>query len=120
MRRDVQNCVASLLPELPVEEWPSREPEQYQLRLLLLTEHFVPAKGGSITWMLNTYSRFNPHKVIVVASPQEGDIATDQVLPFQVIRIPMTMADWDPTVPTSLYRYLRIMWHVYHHCRTHH
>jgi phosphatidylinositol alpha-1,6-mannosyltransferase len=30
----------------------------------------------------------------------------------------MTMADWDPTVPASLCQYLRIIRHVYHHCRT--
>ena len=89
-------------------------------RLLVLTEHFVPAKGGSITWMLNTYSRFDPREVVVIAAPQEGDTRIDQVLPFRVVRIPMLMTDWDPTVPASLVRYLRIMWHVYRQCHTHH
>ena len=79
----------------------------------------MPAKGGSITWMLNTYSRFDPREVVVVASPQEGDTHIDQVLPFRVVRIPMLMTDWDPTVPASLVRYLRIMWHVYRQCHTH-
>src|SRR5687767_13421293 len=86
-------------------------------RLLVLTEHFVPAKGGSITWMLNTYSRLDSRGITVVASPQEGDAQVDEKLPFRVVRVPMLMADWDPTVPASLVRYLRILWHVYRECR---
>src|SRR5574341_1303425 len=88
-------------------------------RLLVLTENFVPTKGGSITWMLNTYSRFDPREVVVVTSPQEGDTSIDKALPFQVVRIPMTLNDWDPTKPASLLRYLRVMWHVYRQCHTH-
>jgi phosphatidylinositol alpha-1,6-mannosyltransferase len=89
---------------------------QPPLHLLVLTENFVPTKGGTITWMLNTYSRFDAQGVVVVTSPQEGDACFDQALPFRVVRIPVTMADWDPTVPASLVQYLRIMWHVYRYC----
>jgi phosphatidylinositol alpha-1,6-mannosyltransferase len=69
--------------------------------------------------MLNTYSRFDPQEVVVMASPQEGDTHIDQVLPFRVVRIPMRMTDWDPTVPASLIQYLHIVWHVYRQCLTH-
>jgi phosphatidylinositol alpha-1,6-mannosyltransferase len=68
--------------------------------------------------MLNTYSRFDPCEVVVVASPQEGHTHIDQGLPFRVVRIPMHMTDWDPTVPASLMRYLYIVWHVYRQCHT--
>src|SRR5262245_14500318 len=117
MDRGVQNHIAPLPMCLPKEHM--SPPEQPLCRLLVLTEHFVPAKGGSITWMLNTYSRFDPREVMVFASPQEGDTYVDQRLPFRVVRVPMLMADWDPTVPASLVRYLRIMWHVYRQCRMH-
>ena len=71
MDRGVQDCAVPLLAGLPEEQQlPLAQP---LLRLLVLTEHFVPAKGGSITWMLNTYSRFDPREIVVVASPQEGD-----------------------------------------------
>jgi len=69
--------------------------------------------------MLNTYSRFDPREVVVVASPQEGDTHIDRVLPFGVVRIPMLMVDWDPMVPASLVQYLHIMWHVYRQCHMH-
>jgi phosphatidyl-myo-inositol dimannoside synthase len=113
MDRGIQGYAAALPACLPEEH------KSPLCRLLVLTEHFVPAKGGSITWMLNTYSRFDPREVIVVTSPQEADIRTDQVLPFPVLRIPMTLNDWDPTVPASLLRYIRVMWHVYRQCAMH-
>lgn len=118
MDRDVQDYAVPLLASLPDEQKPHLE--QDLPRLLVLTENFVPAKGGSITWMLNTYGRFDPLEVVVVTSSQEGDARTDQVLPFRVVRIPMTLNDWDPTRPASLRWYLRVMWHVHRQCHAHH
>jgi phosphatidylinositol alpha-1,6-mannosyltransferase len=118
MNRGAQNYTAPLTHCLHKEE--RTFVQQPSLRLLVLTENFVPAKGGTITWMLNTYSRFDPQEIIVVTSTQEGDACIDQVFPFRVERIPVTMADWDPTVPASLVRYLRSMWHIYRHCHMHH
>jgi phosphatidylinositol alpha-1,6-mannosyltransferase len=69
--------------------------------------------------MLNTYSRFDPREVVVVTSPQAGDAHIDEMLPFRVVRIPMTLNDWDPTGPASLLRYLRIIWQIYRQCHTH-
>lgn len=115
MHRSVQDYVEPLLTDLPGAQMPSVEP--LRLRVLVLTEQFVPAKGGSITWMLNAYSRFEPREVVVVTSSQEGDTHIDAMLPFRVVRMPMAMADWDPTVPASLVRYLRILWQVYRQCR---
>jgi phosphatidyl-myo-inositol dimannoside synthase len=117
MARGVQDHTAPLPMCLPEEH--TSPPEQPLCRLLVLTENFAPAKGGSITWMLNTYSRFDPREVVVVTSPHEGDTRTDRALPFQVVRIPMTLDDWDPTRPASLFRYLQAMWQVYHQCQTH-
>jgi phosphatidylinositol alpha-1,6-mannosyltransferase len=82
----------------------------------VLTEHFLPVKGGSVRWLLNTYSRYQPAEVLVVAAPQPGDTLVDQALPFRVKRLPMAMADWDPTVPASLCCYLRLLWGVYTLC----
>jgi len=118
MDRDVQDYAVPLLSDLSDEQKPHTE--QALPRLLVLTENFVPARGGSITWMLNTYSRFDPLGVVVVTSSQKGDARTDQTLPFRVVRIPMTLNDWDPTRPASLRWYLRVMWHVYRQCHTHH
>jgi phosphatidylinositol alpha-1,6-mannosyltransferase len=87
------------------------------LCILVLTEHFLPTVGGSITWLLNTYGRFSPDEVFLLASSQTGDHEADAKLPFAVKRVPMHMGDWDPTVPTSLWRYLYIVRQAYNVCR---
>jgi phosphatidyl-myo-inositol dimannoside synthase len=89
------------------------------MHVLVLTEHFLPSVGGSINWLVNTYSRYRPNEVVFVASQHEGDQLVDHTLPFRVERIPMTMQDWDPTVPTSLRRYLQISRYVHRSCRKH-
>ena len=67
------------------------------MRILVLTEHFLPAVGGSITWLVNTYSRYCPSNTVVIASRHSASGLIDHKLPFRVERIAMTMADWDPT-----------------------
>jgi phosphatidylinositol alpha-1,6-mannosyltransferase len=75
---------------------------------LVLSEHFLPACGGTITWLVQTYSRYDPDEVVFVVGQCADTQLTDQMLPFQVERIQMTMADWDPTQPASLWRYLQM------------
>jgi phosphatidyl-myo-inositol dimannoside synthase len=89
------------------------------VRILVLTEHFLPAVGGSITWLVNTYSRYRPADTILIAGQHAGAAVIDAGLPFLVERTAMTMADWDPTLPSSLRRYLHISRHVYASCRRH-
>ena len=52
MDRGVQEYAEPILVGLPEEQ--KLLLGQPSFRLLVFTEHFVPAKGGSITWMLNT------------------------------------------------------------------
>jgi phosphatidyl-myo-inositol dimannoside synthase len=87
------------------------------VRILVLTEHFLPAVGGSITWLVNTYSRYRPSDTILIAGQHAGAGGIDPALPFRVERTVMTMADWDPTLPSSLSRYLQISRYVYASCR---
>jgi phosphatidyl-myo-inositol dimannoside synthase len=86
------------------------------MRTLVLTEHFLPSVGGSINWLINTYSRYAPDEVVFVAPQEARHDASDRALPFRVERIPMRMFDWDPTRPSSLYRYLSLTWRVKKMC----
>ena len=86
------------------------------MRILVLTEHFLPAVGGSITWIVNTYSRYCPSNTVVIASRHSASGRIDHKLPFRVERIAMTMTDWDPTLPSSLIRYLQIIVYVSRCC----
>lgn len=73
---------------------------------LVLSEHFLPGCGGTITWLCETYSRFAPGEVVVVAGEKGNTADLDRTLPFKVERLRMLMHDWDPTQPASLWRYL--------------
>ena len=85
---------------------------------LVLTEYFLPTHGGSINWLVQTYSRYAPSDVIVVAPQCPGDREVDFTLPFRVERVVMSMTDWDPTAPASLWRYFRLLQHVYRSSRS--
>ncbi len=89
------------------------------MKSLILTEYFLPMEGGSITWLLNTYCRFNTDEVLFVAGSRNRDQDMDRNLPFRVERMPMQMTDWDPTVPSSLLRYIKIIVRLYKICRKH-
>jgi phosphatidyl-myo-inositol dimannoside synthase len=75
------------------------------LPTLVLSEHFLPDCGGSITWLLQTYSKYSSGEVVVAAGEYGDTMMVDQNLPFTVERIRMSMSDWDPTRPASLSRY---------------
>jgi phosphatidylinositol alpha-1,6-mannosyltransferase len=79
---------------------------------LVLADVFVPSLGGSIHWLLNTYSRYNAREVIVVAPRCHGDTMADKALPFRVYRVSKVMREWDPTVPMSFARYIEKLWYT--------
>jgi phosphatidyl-myo-inositol dimannoside synthase len=87
---------------------------------LVLSEHFLPACGGTITWLLQTYRRYKPAEVVVVAGEHRDAQLVDPTLPFKVERIAMSMSEWDPTAPASLWRYATMLRHVLRSCRQHH
>jgi len=83
-----------------------------RVRTLVLSEHFLPNCGGTITWLYETYRRFAPGEVLVVADENGNTETLDSALPFTVERVRMRMEDWDPTQAASLWRYLAIFRHV--------
>jgi phosphatidylinositol alpha-1,6-mannosyltransferase len=86
---------------------------------LVISENFLPDCGGTITWILQTYRRYRPAEVVLVAGEHGDTRLLDQTLPFKVERIPMSVNEWDPTAPASLWRYSCILRHVLRSCRRH-
>jgi phosphatidyl-myo-inositol dimannoside synthase len=84
---------------------------------LVLSENFLPDCGGTITWIVQTYRRYHPAEVVLVTGEHGDTRLLDNTLPFTIERIPMSMPEWDPTVPASLWRYLCILRHVLCSCR---
>jgi phosphatidyl-myo-inositol dimannoside synthase len=89
------------------------------LPTLVLSEHFLPQCGGSITWLLQTYGRYSSGEAVVVAGEHGDTMLVDQNLPFKVERIRMWMNDWDPTRPASLSRYFDMFLRVRKSLRRH-
>ena len=87
------------------------------MQTLVLADFFVPSLGGSIHWLVNTYSRYNTRKVVFVAPRCHGDTIADKGLPFQVYRVSKMMDEWDPAVPMSFARYTEKIWYTYRICR---
>ena len=87
------------------------------LPTLVLTDRFVPEQGGSITWLVETYRRYQSSEVVVVtgqgAQDNKTTQAADQSLPFRIERIPMAMTDWDPSRPAALRTYAQMLWQVH-------
>ncbi len=79
---------------------------------LVLSEHFLPNCGGTITWLLQTYGRYFSGEVVIVAGELGDTELVDQRLPFKVERIRMSMDDWDPTRRASFSCYLRMFLRV--------
>ena len=83
------------------------------LRTLVLSQHILPNRGGTITWLYESYRRFAPEEVVVVVDGDKGSSSeVDGSVPFKVKRVPMLMTDWDPTQPVSLWRYLLLFRYV--------
>ena len=86
---------------------------------LVLSEHFLPARGGTITWLLQTYRRYRHDEVIVIAGSYGDTKLADSTLPFRVERVAMSMREWDPTRPATLWRYYSVLRHVLRSSRRH-
>lgn len=82
------------------------------MQTLVLTDFFLPSLGGSIHWLINTYSRYNTREVIFVAPRCHGDTIADKALPFRVCRVSRIMGEWDPAVPMSFARYIEKIWYT--------
>ncbi|MEZ5065340.1 MAG: glycosyltransferase family 4 protein [bacterium] len=87
---------------------PSASASREALPLLLMSEYFLPQKGGSVTWLANLYQRFAPDGITVLAGgpePASGEVVR---FPHPIERAPMSMPDRDPTVLATFgpYRHL--------------
>ncbi len=81
-------------------------------RLLLLSEIFPPAKGGSGRWFAELYPRLKRHRVqmMVGQHPRQDDV--DALLPVEVNRVNLSMEFRGVSRLSSLRRYRELSRHV--------
>ena len=87
--------------------------------MVIFSEHFLPTRGGSINWLVNSYGRYQRDGVLFVVGGENSREGGNEEVPFPIYRIDMTMSDWDPCIPSSLFRYIRIILRLRKICRKH-
>jgi phosphatidylinositol alpha-1,6-mannosyltransferase len=58
------------------------------VRILLITDKFIPERGGSQRFLGNLYGRLEGHAVTVLTREWEGAAETDRDYPHTVVRVP--------------------------------
>lgn len=74
-------------------------------RLLVLTELFLPTKGGTAVWAAEVYKRLGGREIHIVTADVAGAPAVDAVHPNTIHRLGLRRVDW--LRPESLAMYVR-------------
>lgn len=75
------------------------------MRLLVLTELFLPTKGGTAVWFAEVYRRLGGKEIHIVTADVDGAAEVDAVHPNTVHRLNLKRVPW--LKPESLAIYLR-------------
>lgn len=76
-------------------------------RYLVLTELFLPTKGGTAVWFAEVYRRLGGRGIHIVTAKVPGDETYDCSQPNTVHRLPLERVPW--LKPESLGMYLRLL-----------
>lgn len=76
-------------------------------RLLVLTELFLPTKGGTAVWAAEVYKRLGGREIHIVTADVPGAAGVDAVHPNTIHRLNLKRVSW--LRPESLAMYLRFL-----------
>ncbi|MCL5059546.1 MAG: glycosyltransferase family 4 protein, partial [Candidatus Thermoplasmatota archaeon] len=86
-------------------------------RLLVLTELFLPTKGGTAVWAAEVYKRLGGREIHIVTADVPGAAAVDAAHPNTIHRLNLRRVPW--LRPESLAMYLRFflvsLWLSFNH-----
>jgi len=74
-------------------------------RLLVLTELFLPTKGGTAVWAAEVYKRLSGREIHIITSDVPGSAEVDAVHPNTIHRLDLKRVPW--LRPESLLMYVR-------------
>ena len=77
---------------------------------LLISEIFPPKTGGSGRWFWEIYRRMPRAQFTIAAGHDSGADTVDATHQMDVVRLPLTLADWGLTSISSLKAYWRAFW----------
>ncbi len=78
-------------------------------RYLVLTELFMPTKGGTAVWFDEVYRRLGGKGIHILTARVPGDIDHDHVHPNKIFRLKLDDHSW--LRPASLPKYLQFFFH---------
>jgi phosphatidylinositol alpha-1,6-mannosyltransferase len=76
-------------------------------RLLVITEHFMPTKGGTAVWFDQVYRRLGGKEIHIVTAQVPGSEAHDARHPNTIHRLDLKRSPW--LRPESLAMYLKLL-----------
>lgn len=76
------------------------------MRLLILTELFLPTKGGTAVWFAEVYRRLGGKEIHIVTANVEGSAEVDATHPNTIHRLDLRRVPW--LKPESLAMYVRL------------
>lgn len=79
-------------------------------RYLVLTELFLPTKGGTAVWFSEVYRRLGGKAIHIITASVPGDEEIDVMHPNTIHRVQLARKPW--LKPESLFMYLRFFWHA--------
>lgn len=63
-------------------------PNHSLVRILLITDKFIPERGGSQVMLGSLYAELRGHEVTVLTRQAPGDVEADRTYPHRVVRVP--------------------------------
>ena len=85
--------------------------------LLLITELFLPTKGGTAVWFDEVYRRLGNKNIHILTASVPGSEEHDREHPNNVIRVDLQRVRW--LKPESLLMYIRLLLHAFKICFSH-
>ena len=79
------------------------------MKILVLSQIFPPARGGSGRWLFELYRRLTGFHVVVVAGRAPDDGVFDAAAPLPIERIDLQFANWGVLTVRSAAQYLRAL-----------
>ena len=84
-----------------------RDDEDFEARYLLITELFLPTKGGTAVWFDEVYRRLGGKQIHIITSDVPGAAEHDREHPNNVHRIALRRLSW--LRPESLFMYIKLL-----------
>jgi phosphatidylinositol alpha-1,6-mannosyltransferase len=97
------------MEDLPAGQIEGRSSGRWRVTILLLTQVFPPAQGGSGRWLWELYRRLHAFDVHVAAGHAPGSESFDKISDLPITRLPLSFSNWGVWDLRSAVQYARAL-----------